>query len=115
MRSSTLVASLTNVCPGFHLPSFLQSFIIVCMSFTMRGGLLSLALLWDAVTPWIKVLAVSIGSLVLCGMSFRPDAWHVGLVLPPYFLIVSELLSVLWVGCISKMGEWDFSGLGEFS
>jgi len=81
----------------------------------VRGGVLSLALLWDAVTHWVTVLTGPFGPLALCGLSFRPHAWHVGLVLPPYFLIVSELLSVLWVGCINKMGEWDFSGLVEFS
>ena len=58
---------------------------------------------------------VLFGSLPLRGLSFRPHVCRGDLVLPPYFRIYSELVPFLWVGCIRKLGDWDFSGWVYFS
>ena len=116
-RNPHMLTSMQIVGRSFQfriLRGWAQS-IIDYLGSRVRGMVLSLSPLRGLSTHWSIVLLVLVDPRVLIGMKFRSHAWRGGLCLPPVYRVISWFVSFLGVGCVDKMGEWDFSGWGEFS
>jgi hypothetical protein len=51
-----------------------------------------------------------LGPLALSGESIRHVAWRLCEFFHPLIRYINGLVSFVWVGFVSMMGEWDFEG-----